>query len=235
MASSSQPREHAVTHATFAPFKFAWHLLASGLLVWFVSMMIQISYVRYYHLNPDAHMEQQINYYVDKAPSKGLVEALAFKAYWLVFEATSFQRLVSSAPKPADASTQYQDPLGKSVHRTIWAAYRQDLIVVAYGTVLFGVKAAIVLFVIPLFFILLVAAGIDGLVQRSIRRACGGNESDTLYHRAKLYGTKLLPPFAIVIFFCSPVAFEAAWLFVPCAFVSAALLRIQATYYKKYI
>lgn len=235
MASSSQPREHAVAHATFAPFKFAWYLLATGLLVWFVGMVIQITWVRYYHLNPTEHMEQQISYYVDKAPSQGLVKTLAYKAYWLVFEATSFQRLLSSAPKPADATAEYQDPLGRSVHRTIWAAYRQDLIVIAYGTVLFGVKAAIVLFVIPLFLILMIAAGIDGLVQRAIRRACGGHESDTLYHRAKLFGTKLLPPFAIVIFFCSPVTFDAAWLFVPCAFVSATLLRIQATYYKKYI
>ncbi len=212
----------------------AWRLVMAMLVLWFVSVAIQIGWVRWHHLNPAQHMESLIGYYVDQSKGENAyVELIADKAYWLVFEATSAQSLMTApttAPKGAVAPN-----VGLATRRGFWAAFRPDLLVAGYATVLFGVKLGLVSIAGCLFFLLMVAAGVDGMVQRFVRRACGGYESSALYHRAKLYGWRLLPPLAAGLFFCIPLSFDPAWIFLPTAICSALMLRVQVTFYKKYL
>jgi integrating conjugative element membrane protein (TIGR03747 family) len=231
---ASSPQEHTVAHATFAPFKFTWNLMFSLSLIWMLSIGVHIAWVNFYKLQPDTHMEQLIGFYVDKSSAKGFVEKVATGTYWLVFEATEAQRLLTIAPA-AVADSDNKVALSPALRRGVGAAFKPYIQVAAYATVLFGVKLGIIALALPLLALLLTCFGIDGLVQRYIRRACGGHESAAIYHRAKLYGIKLLPPFAVVIFLSSPVAFDPAWLFIPATLFSAILLRVQATYYKKYL
>lgn len=228
---ASKPSENTVAAATFAPFKLASRIIFSLALLWFTSVAVHITWVNFYKLPVDSHMEEMIGYYVDKSTSKGLIEQLATGTYWLVFEATTLQRvLTASTAAPKDNIA-----LAHGLRRGLWAAFKPELRTAAYATVLFGVKLGILLLALPLLAVLLICFGVDGMVQRYIRRACGGHESAALYHRAKLYGIKLMPPFAAVVFLCSPVVFEPAWLLIPVTLFSALLLRIQTTYYKKYL
>ena len=232
---AGKERLEDVEEAALVPFHWVWHLSWSILTVWFVSCAIHIGYVRWHHLEPAAHMESLIGYYVDQTGGSELAIKVADKAYWLVFEATSGQRALLLAP-PAGGGIRVEEGgmAAQAVKRGIWGAFRQDLIVAGYATVLLGLKLGMFLVSAVLFGLLLLAAVVDGLVQREIRRACGGNESASIYHRAKKYGMRLLPPFAAMLFFCSPVAFDPGWLFVPTAIVSAVLMLVQVTYYKKY-
>ncbi|MGB5103857.1 MAG: DUF4400 domain-containing protein [Steroidobacteraceae bacterium] len=52
-------------------------------------------------------------------------------------------------------------------------------------TQLLGVRAAILARFAPLLLLLYAVGAADGFTQRAIRRACGGRESASLYHRAK--------------------------------------------------
>lgn len=227
----SKPSDNTVASATFAPFKLSFRLILSLSLLWFTSVIAHVSWVNFYKLPVDSHMEEMIGYYVDKSTSKGLIEQLATSSYWLVFEATAIQRTIMAAPTaPRDSLA-----LAPGIRRGMWAAFKPELRTTAYATVLFGVKLGILLLALPLLAVLLLCFGVDGMVQRHIRRACGGHESAALYHRAKLYGMKLMPPFAAVVFLCSPVAYDPAWLLIPLTLFSALLLRVQATYYKKYL
>lgn len=228
---ASNPSENTVASATFAPFKLSFRLILSLSLLWFTSVVVHISWVNFYKLPVDTHMEEMIGFYVDKSTSKGLIEQLATSSYWLVFEATAMQRTIMAAPTAQRDSLA----LAPGIRRGMWAAFKPELRTTAYATVLFGVKLGILLLALPLLAVLLICFGMDGIVQRYIRRACGGNESSALYHRAKLYGIKLMPPFAAVLFLCSPVAYDPAWLLIPVTLFSALLLRVQATYYKKYL
>jgi integrating conjugative element membrane protein (TIGR03747 family) len=228
---TSNPSENTVASATFAPFKLSFRLILSLSLLWFTSVVVHISWVNFYKLPVDTHMEEMIGFYVDKSTSKGLIEQLATSSYWLVFEATAMQRTIMAAPTAQRDSLA----LAPGIRRGMWAAFKPELRTTAYATVLFGVKLGILLLALPLLAVLLICFGVDGIVQRYIRRACGGNESSALYHRAKLYGIKLMPPFAAVLFLCSPVAYDPAWLLIPVTLFSALLLRVQATYYKKYL
>jgi len=204
----------------------------SLVLLWGVSVAIHIAYVRWDGLDPVEHMEQLIGYYVDQADRSPLPEQIALKLHWAVFEATPAQRLLSAEPPAARA---HDSRVSAGLRRSIWSTFRPDLVVAGYATILFGVKAALIAMAAVVFMLLLLTGAADGLAQRYIRTQCFGHESAALYHRAKLYGLRLLPAFAASVFFCSPIAFNPAWLFVPAAFASALLLRLQATYYKKYL
>jgi integrating conjugative element membrane protein (TIGR03747 family) len=125
--------------------------------------------------------------------------------------------------------------LGAVTRKSFLVAFKTEVTVIAYATLLFGVKLATALFWVMLLGLLLVVSAVDGLVQRTIRRACGGHESASIYHRAKHYGVGLLPSAIGVIYFCWPTAIEPSWIFVPGALVTALMARLQATYYKKYL
>lgn len=232
---ATNPKEPTATDAVFAPFSTAWHLGMSILVLWAAMVAIHVTWVRWHHLEAAPHMEALIGYYVDQ--SKGhsaYVERIAETAYYVVFEATQAQRML--AQPSSQATVGYPSKtVGQATRRAFWAAFKPDLLVAGYATVLFGVKLGLVLVGGLFFAILMLAAGMDGFVQRYIRRACGGYESAALYHRAKLYGWRLLPPAAAGIFFCWPVAIDPAWIFLPTALASASLLRLQVTYYKKYL
>jgi integrating conjugative element membrane protein (TIGR03747 family) len=228
MASSPPDLRHSATEATFAPFRLAWRTVKSVVLLWMVCVAVQIAWVRWHHIDVDTEMPELIGYYLTKAQDVEFVQAMALNAYWVAFEATAAQRTLTA--KPNDSQS-----VGATTRRMVWAALHNDVRVAAYATVLFGVRIAITVLALPLFIALQVAAAVDGLAQRQIRKDCGGNESSALYHRAKLYGVGYLPPFAATIFLASPIAFDPALVLLPAAIGSAIALKIQAKYYKKYL
>jgi hypothetical protein len=126
-------------------------------------------------------MEQLIGDYVDQAGGQDLPERIATKVHWLVFEATHAQRLLSGAPP---AAARGDGPhVSSGLRRSIWSTFRSDLVVAAYSTVLFGVKAGLVAMAAVLFALVVAVGGVDGLVQRYIRTTCGGHESTALSRR----------------------------------------------------
>lgn len=232
---ASKPNEITATDSVFAPFKLAWHLLWSILTIWALSVAIHIGWIRWHHIDGKEHMQQLIGYYVDLAgKNAGFVEEIADKGFWLVFEATHAQRLLSQPPTMATRNYPSTD-VGTATRRGLWATFQPDMVIAGYATILFGIKLGMVAIALVIFALVMISAGTDGLVQRYIRRACGGYESAAIYHRAKLYGWRMLPPLAATLFFCSPVSFDPVWIFFPTLLISALLIRLQLTYYKKYL
>ncbi len=235
------PASPTVAEATFAPFRTAWRIAMVLLLLWVLSVASNIAWVRYNQLDPVEHMSELIDFHVDRGGQ--LSDTLAMSvARW------SIERLDGVAPQPPQGGTADWDraDTGSTIHRSsgglsasltkaIGVTFRPDLTVAAYGVVLFAAKLGILVAIMSAAAVLLLVAGVDGLVQRSIRKACGGVESAALYHRAKLYAFRLVPPAAGLIYFCNPLALDPAWIFVPTLALSALLLRVQATFYKKHL
>jgi len=224
--------ETSVAQATFAPFRFAWRVLSSILLMWFVSGAIQIAYVHSQSLAPLPHIQEQLDFYTEGTPENlandwGASALNLLTVKWPVLKWVRSERI-----RP---TTQAPGILAPMLKTSIWASYKPEIEVMVFNTILFVAKLGVVAGLAPIYVLWLVVFGVDGLVQRYVRRACGGHESASIYHRAKLYGTRLLPPLAALIFLCSPVAFPGMWVFIPSVLISAALIRIQATYYKKYL
>ena len=102
------------------------------------------------------------------------------------------------------------------------------------GTQLFGVRLATLAMATPLFALIYCASSLDGLVQRAIRRASGGRESASLYHRAKHLQVVLVVTGGAVSLLL-PVSIDPRWIWVPGVVGLGVLARLQWAYYKKHL
>ena len=87
---------------------------------------------------------------------------------------------------------------------------------------------------IPLLALVYGVALADGLVQRAIRRAGGGHESASLYHRAKHLQLLFLVSTGAVCLLL-PESIDLRSILVPSVILVAILGRIQWAYYKKHL
>jgi integrating conjugative element membrane protein (TIGR03747 family) len=102
------------------------------------------------------------------------------------------------------------------------------------GTQLFGVRLATLGMMVPILFLIYLVAAADGLTQRAIRRACGGRESASLYHRAKHLQVMLLAMGGVLVLI-QPVSIDPRVVGVPVAFLVGILVRLQWACYKKHL
>ena len=160
--------------------------------------------------------------------SASAITAPANALYAIVFEASGIH----------DMGTQFADRSALSIPDTIvrrgYVSHREEIETAMLGTQLLGVRVGILARFAPLLLILYVVGAADGLTQRAIRRACGGRESASLYHRAKylqlavlgLGGLALLMwPAAVHWQLCVPMG----------ALVTSGLASVQWAYYKKHM
>ena len=102
------------------------------------------------------------------------------------------------------------------------------------GTQLLGVRAAILARFAPLVLLLYAAGAADGFTRRAIRRACGGRESASLYHRAKYLQLAVLGlGGGALLLWPGPVQWERCVLLG--ALLTAGLSGGQWAYYKKHM
>ena len=121
-----------------------------------------------------------------------------------------------------------------TIARNTYIANREAIEVAMIGTQLFGVRLATLVLALPLLVLVYCVALTDGLTQRAIRRACGGRESASLYHRAKHLQVVLLAMGGAVSLLL-PVSIDPRWIWVPGIAVLAILARLQWSYYKKHL
>ena len=99
---------------------------------------------------------------------------------------------------------------------------------------IFSVRSAICVSAITGFVLVGMVAFVDGLVERDIRKACGGIESAMLYHRAK----RLLIPILFLSFggyLTAPVSVHPSLVFLPVMAMFAFALFVTAKSFKKFL
>lgn len=137
-----------------------------------------------------------------------------------------------------DMGARFADATALSIPDTIvrntYIANFEAIRVAMVGTQLAGVRAAMLIVAMPLLALVYGVALADGMVQRLIRRAGGGHESATLYHRAKHLQLLLLVT-AGTVSFLLPESIDLRTIFLPCVLLVAILARIQWAYYKKHL
>ncbi len=106
--------------------------------------------------------------------------------------------------------------------------------VVMIGTQLLGVRLATLGMMAPLLVLVYLVSAADGLTQRAIRRACGGRESASLYHRAKHLQVMLLAMGGLLVLI-QPVSIDPRLVGVPVACLVGILARLQWACYKKHL
>jgi hypothetical protein len=134
--------------------------------------------------------------------------------------------------------TQFANGSALSVPDTImrrsYVSHREGIEAAMVGTQLLGVRAAILARFTPLLLLLYAVGAADGFTQRAIRRACGGRESASLYHRAKYLQVAVLGLGGVaLLLWPGPVRWELC--VVLGALLAGGLASVQWAYYKKHM
>ena len=163
-----------------------------------------------------------------QSASAAEITAPANALYSIVFEATGIH----------DMGTQFANGSALSIPDTIvrrsYVSHREGIETAMVGTELLGARAAIFVRFAPLLVLLYAVGAADGFTQRAIRRACGGRESASLYHRAKYLQLAVLGLGGItLLLWPGPVHWElcAALEMV----LTSGLASVQWAYYKKHL
>lgn len=137
-----------------------------------------------------------------------------------------------------DMGSRFADGAALSIPDTIvrntYIANYQAIQVAMVGTQLFGIRLAVLLAFSPLLVLTYLPAMTDGLVERSIRRAGGGNESANIYHRAKYFQVALVASISALCLLM-PVSVDFRGILLPGAMLLVLLARYQWAYYKKHL
>ena len=121
-----------------------------------------------------------------------------------------------------------------TIVRNSYLANIDAIEVAMIGTQLLGVRLATLGMMAPLLILVYLVAAADGLTQRAIRRACGGRESASIYHRAKHLQVMLLVMGGVLVLI-QPVSIDPRLVGVPVAVLVGMLTRVQWACYKKHL
>lgn len=164
----------------------------------------------------------------DSAPGE-VATWLSSTLYFWVFEATHFIDAITWAMSPPPDAGVVRDAIASVVQ-----ASSEYLSALMNTTQVFGVRLAVAVLATPIFILIGVAALVDGLVERDLRRYGGGNESSFVYHNVKPW----MRPAVIgawFIYLGLPVSVHPNLIFVPAALMYGMAVYLTAAYFKKYL
>ena len=122
----------------------------------------------------------------------------------------------------------------RAVLRSTYAKAADYVIAAMTVTQVFAVRLAVLTLATPVFALLGLVALVDGLVQRDLRRWCGGRESSFVYHHAKkaILSALIL---AWIVYLGMPTSVHPNYVILPFAVMFAAAMAVTAGSFKKYL
>jgi len=228
--------ESGIAGALLAPLKFAF-----GLLLTFVGITLAawiVDWIFVFKVWPEGIDRLRCILAADLAHARelaawqggapGVVTGTANSLYGLVFRITGIHDMGMRFAEGAALS------IPDTIVRNTYLANIEAIEVAMIGTQLLGVRMATLTTTAPLLLLVYIVGAVDGLSQRAIRRACGGRESGSLYHRAK-HMQVALTVVAVLAGLLWPLATDIRWIGLPLAVALAVLSRLQWAYYKKHL
>jgi integrating conjugative element membrane protein (TIGR03747 family) len=112
--------------------------------------------------------------------------------------------------------------------------YYDYLVSAMFIMTMFFVRLSILILSMPAFLLFGIVGLSDGLMQRDLRRWCGGNESGYIYHWAKRFA---LPVLVItwVIYLAIPSSIHPNFIITPFAVLFGLVLMVMSSKFKKYL
>lgn len=150
--------------------------------------------------------------------------------YEVVFEKTGFMKFILRLDRMDEATAS-------DFFKTLRKIYinTQDYIIAGiYASQAFAVRLAVLIMAMPLFFLFAIAGLTDGLVQRDVRKWCGGRESSLVYSYAK---SSVIPVLLVswIVYLGIPISFHPNYVLLPFGLLFGAAIMLTAASFKKYI
>ena len=234
MAGDSASFDRGMRKAAFAPLRaLAFSALALAILlfgrmtvdlVWTGSDPAKVSTL-HQALFAELDAARQLPPVWGPAPERARRWAVA--AYEWLYVVPGIDRLLASPPEQLSSpEVAMQRGMKTALAQPRWQA-------VLLGTQALAARAALLPTALPTLALAYTLAILDGLIARSIRRAAGGRESATRYHRAK-YLHATLASVLVMLYFWWPTRVELSHVALILAVAGGLLLRVQVKFYKKY-
>jgi integrating conjugative element membrane protein (TIGR03747 family) len=227
--------EGVVTGALLAPLKLAFVLLLGLVGIVVVAWIVDWTFV--FKVWPEgvgrlkgilaADLARAIELAEWQGGVPGAVTWTANFMYGLVFGVTGIHDMGMRFAEGAALS------IPDTIVRNAYLANIEPIEAAMIGTQLLGVRLATLGMMAPLLVLVYLIAAADGLTQRAIRRACGGRESASLYHRAKHLQVILVAMGGMLVL-TQPVSIDPRLVGVPVAVLVGLLARLQWACYKKH-
>ena len=228
--------EGVVAGALLAPLKIAFVLLLG--LVGIVTVAWIVDWVFVFKVWPEGVGRLKIILATDLARGLDLAEWQGVVPRVVTGTANFLYGLVFGVTGIHDMGLRFAEGAALSVPDTIvrnsYLANIDAIEVAMIGTQLLGVRLVPLAMMAPLLMLVYLVAAADGLTQRAIRRACGGRESASLYHRAKHLQVMLLAMSGLLVLI-QPVSIDPRLVGVPVALLVGLLARLQWACYKKHL
>lgn len=188
-------------------------------------------------LHSRAMLEQEIAYLhedfrrsaVSADPAR-FARRFADAFYHYLFEWTHFVDFIRWLKQPLAPE---EDHIGAAL-RAVYTKASDYVIAAMTVTQVFAVRLAVLTLATPVLAVFGLVALVDGLVQRDLRRWCGGRESSFVYHHAK---KAILPTLILawVIYLGMPTSVHPNYVVLPFTGLCALAVAISASSFKKYL
>jgi len=118
--------------------------------------------------------------------------------------------------------------------KVIMSDYYNYLMAAVYVLIVFIIRFSILILSIPVFILFGLVGICDGLMQRDLRRWCGGNESGFIYHWAKHFSFPVLVV-AWILYLSIPSSIHPNMIITPFAVMFGMVLMVMSSKFKKYL
>lgn len=228
--------EGGIARALLAPLKLVFALTMTFVGILVVAWIVDWIFV--FKVWPDGIDRLKGILAEDLARAIGLLEWQGGMPSAVTGTANSLYGLVFRITGIHDMGMRFADGAALSIPdtivRNIYLVNIEAIEVAMIGTQLLGVRLATLALLAPILVLIYIVAGADGLTQRAIRRASGGRESASLYHRAKHLQVVVLTMGTLGILLW-PSSFDPLLIGVPLVAAVGSFARLQWSYYKKHL
>ena len=174
-----------------------------------------------------AYLNQQL--YEQSITIKKEVIAATHQAVDWIAHQSWFKTIIQTVPSTSASNFSI---LQERAH-DLYQQYRDYLQASVYVSQSFVIRLALILFSLPLFALAALVGGVDGLVERDLRRWGGGRESSNVFNLAR---RSIVPAFvaACVVYISLPFSINPIIVILPFAFLLGLATRIAFERLKKY-
>ncbi len=177
-----------------------------------------------------SYLEGDFNDTLVGGQAKGFARSFSDDFYEIIFEKSGFMKFILRLD-------QLDDDTASDFLKTLRKIYlnTQDYIISGiYASQAFSVRLAVLIMAIPLFFLFAIAGLTDGLVQRDVRKWCGGRESSLVYSYAK---SSVIPVLLVswLVYLGVPISFHPNYVLLPFGLLFGTAIMLTAASFKKYI
>ena len=174
-----------------------------------------------------AYLNQQL--YEQSIAIKNDIVASTHQAVTWIAQQSWFATIIQSVPSTSAGSFGVFQEWAHDLYQQ----YRDYLQASTYVMQTFVIRLALILFSLPIFAIAALVGGVDGLVERDLRRWGGGRESSNVFNLAR---RSIVPAFvaACVVYISLPFSINPVIVILPFACLLGLATRIAFERLKKY-